>query len=271
MISSSAAAPIRLRAGDATLHVDAPVGDGPPLVLVHGAWTGASTWALLTGPLGAAFTVVAYDRRGHSRSTRGEGRPTRRRHEDDLAAVIASLDAGPVYLAGSSYGALLALELAGRRPDLVRGVVAHEPPAVALHPVPEMETLFAAVGERIAAGDAPGATRRFFEDAVLGPGGWALVPEPVQAAAVANAPTFLDMLADPDWGRLDLAATAEHPGPIRITSGDTGPAWLPEIAADVAARLGRELTVIPGAGHTPHHTHPQAFAAVIRDVLSSGA
>ena len=143
----------------------------PPLVLVHGGWTGASTWALLIGPLAADFTVVAYDRRGHSRSTRGGATPDRRRHEDDLAAVVDSLGAGPVHLVASSYGALLALELAGRRPDLVHGVVAHEPPAAALHPVPEMEALFAAVGAQIAAGDAPGAARRFFEDAVLGSGG----------------------------------------------------------------------------------------------------
>ncbi len=269
MIRPSTPAPARVRAGDVDLQVDKPQGAGPPLVLVHGAWTSASTWAMLTGPLAAHFTVVAYDRRGHTRSPRGTAAPTRRRHEDDLAAVIASLGAGPVYLAGSSYGALLALELAGRRPDLVRGVVVHEPPAIALHPVPEMEALFAGVGEQIAAGDAPGATRRFFEDAVLGPGGWALVPEPVQAAAIGNAQTFLDMLADPGWGRLDVAAIARHPGPIQLTSGDTGPAWLPAIAADVAARLGRELTVIPGAGHTPHHTHPEAFAAIIREVLSS--
>ena len=270
MIHASAPAPVRLTIGGADLHIDAPQGDGPPLVLVHGAWTGAATWALLTGPLAADFSVVAYDRRGHSRSTRGADAPTRRRHEDDLAAVIASLGAGPVHLAASSYGALLALELAGRRPDLIRGVVAHEPPAIALRPVPEMEALFAGVGEQIAAGDAPAATRRFFEDAVLGPGGWALVPEPVQAAAIANAQTFLDMLADPGWGALDVAAIARHPEPIRITCGDTGPTWLPDVAADVAARLGRELTVIPGAGHTPHHTHPEEFAAVIREVLSSG-
>jgi pimeloyl-ACP methyl ester carboxylesterase len=96
------------------------------------------------------------------------------------------------------------------------------------------------------------------------------VPEPVQAAAIANAQTFLDMLADPGWGTLDVAAVAAHAGPIRITCGDTGPRWLPDIAVDVAARLGRELSVIPGAGHTPHHTHPAAFAAVIREALSSG-
>jgi pimeloyl-ACP methyl ester carboxylesterase len=253
----------RMRIDDAELFVAGPVGDGEPLVLVHGAWTGASTWALLAGPLGARHEVIAYDRRGHSASSPGTATPDRRRHEDDLAALIEALGRGPVHLAASSYGALIALELAGRRPELVRSVVAHEPPAVALHPVPEMEALFASVRAQIEAGDAPGATRRFFEEAVLGPGGWSLVPEPVQAAAVGNAGTFVDMLADPDWGALDTDAIAAYPARILVTSGDTGPDWLPHIARTVARRIEAPVQVIRGAGHTPHHTHPEAFAAAI--------
>ena len=260
MTSTTAA---RLRIDDAELFVADPVGDGEPLVLVHGAWTGASTWALLTGPLSARYEVIAYDRRGHSGSTRGTATPDRRRHEEDLAALIEALGRGPVHLAGTSYGALVALELAGRRPELVRSVVAHEPPAVALHPAPEMEVLFASVGAQIAAGDAAGATRRFFEEAVLGPGGWSLVPEPVQAAAIGNAETFADMLADPRWGELDTDAIGPYSGRVLITSGDTGPDWLPRIARTVARGIDAPVRVIDGAGHTPHHTHPEAFAAAI--------
>src|SRR5918994_1063846 len=153
--------------------------DGEPLLLVHGAWTGHTTWGLLVGSLARRFRVHAYDRRGHSESGRGAQAPPRRRHEDNLAAVIEALGCGPVHLVGSSYGALLALELAGRRPELVRSVVVHEPPAVELHPEPELEGLFAGVAAQIAAGDAPRAAPRLFEEAVLGRGGWALVPEPV--------------------------------------------------------------------------------------------
>jgi pimeloyl-ACP methyl ester carboxylesterase len=246
----------------AELHVAAPEGDGEPLVLIHGAWTDHATWNLVVPHL-EAFRVIRYDRRGHSRSTRGDRPATRRRHEDDLAALIEALDAGPVHLAGGSYGALMALSLAGRRPDLVRSVVAHEPPAFALHPVREAIALFAGVCDEIAAGDAETAARRFFEEAILGPGGWALVPEPVQRAAIANAPTFADMLEDPAWDALDVAAVAAFPGRRLITYGDAGPAWLPDVARTVAKRTGSAGRRIAGAGHTPHHTHPAEFAAVI--------
>jgi pimeloyl-ACP methyl ester carboxylesterase len=246
----------------AELHVAAPEGDGEPLVLIHGAWTDHATWSLVVPHL-ERFRVIRYDRRGHSRSTRGEEPATRRRHEDDLAALIEALDIGPVHLAGGSYGALMALSLAGRRPDLVRSVVAHEPPALALHPVPEAKAMFERVRDEIVAGDAEAATRRFFEEAILGPGGWALVPEPLQRAAIANAPTFVDMLADPAWDALDVAAVAAFPGRRLITYGDAGPDWLPAVARTVARRTGWAGRRIAGAGHTPHHTHPEDLAAVI--------
>jgi pimeloyl-ACP methyl ester carboxylesterase len=55
----------------AELHVAAPQGDGAPLVLIHGAWTDHATWNLAVPHL-EAFRVIRDDRRGHSRSTRGD-------------------------------------------------------------------------------------------------------------------------------------------------------------------------------------------------------
>jgi pimeloyl-ACP methyl ester carboxylesterase len=252
-----------MRINDVDLYVDQPVGEGDPLVLIHGGWTDHSTWSRLVAPLTESFRVIRYDRRGHSRSERGAGHPTRRRHEDDLAAIIERLDCAPANLAGTSYGAVMALALAGRRPDLVRSVVAHEPPALALMPMPDVEALFDSVRDEILAGDPAAATRRFFAEAVLGPGGWDLVPEPVRRAAIANAQTYVDMLADPAWGALDVDAVARFTGPMLITYGDTGPGWLPQLAMSVAERIGCPTLMIQGAGHTPHHTHPEALAEII--------
>jgi pimeloyl-ACP methyl ester carboxylesterase len=252
-----------LRLEDVELFVDRPVGEGEPLVLIHGGWTDHTTWTRLVPPLSRSFRVIRYDRRGHTRSQRGERRLTRLGHEDDLATLIERLDIAPAHLVGTSYGALMALSLAGRRPELVRSVVAHEPPAVALVPMPDVDALFDSVREEIVSGEAAAATRRFFEDAVLGPGGWALVPEAVRQAAIANAQTYVDMLADPAWGALDLDAIARFTGPLLITYGDTGPAWLPQLATELAERLACATRQIPGAGHTPHHTHPDVLAEII--------
>jgi pimeloyl-ACP methyl ester carboxylesterase len=253
----------RLPIDDVELYVDQPVGEGDPLVLIHGGWTDHTTWSLLVPSLTPTFRVFRYDRRGHSRSARGASEPTRRRHEDDLAAVIEALECAPANLVGTSYGAVIALALAGRRPDLVRSVVAHEPPVLGVGELPAVEALFGSVRDQIVAGDPAAATRRFFEEAVLGPGGWELVPERVRGAAIANAQTFVDMLADPEWAALDVAAVSRFPGPMLVTYGDAGPTWLPQLATATAERIGCPTLLIPGAGHTPHHTHPEALAAIV--------
>jgi pimeloyl-ACP methyl ester carboxylesterase len=249
------------------LYVAPQAGDGELVVLVHGAWTDHAAWAALVPPLARTLRVVSYDRRGHSRSERGPDPAPRRLHEDDLAALIKALGRGPAHLVGSSYGAAIALSLAGRRPELVRSVVAHEPVLIGLVPMPEVEAGMRSVQDQIAAGDVAGGTRRFFEEVILGPGGWERIPEALRRVSIANARTYLDMGEDPRWASLDVRAVRRFPGPVLVTHGDTSPAWLPHVALEVAAWIGRQTKVIAGAGHSPHMTHPHAFAAVIADFV----
>ena len=260
-----------MRVDGVELHVEAPIGDGEPLVLVHGGWTDHSTWAALVAPLAESFRVVTYDRRGHTRSERGAGPAPRRQDEDDLAAIVEALGLGPAHLVGSSYGAAISLALAGRRPELVRSVVAHEPPLLGLVAVREIEALMRSVQDQLAAGDIEAGTRRFFEDAVLGPGAWDVIPEQLRHVAMGNAQTFVALREDPHWATLDVAAVARFPGRLVVTRGAASPPWLGHVTASVAAMLGRDPRVIPGAGHSPHLTHPEAFAALIADIIGGDA
>ena len=83
----------------------------------------------------------------------------------DLAALIEHAGLGPAWVAGNSLGATIALRLAGERPDLLRGVIAHEPPLFSLLAndpsvapmLDEVDKRLGAVAERIASGDDPGA------------------------------------------------------------------------------------------------------------------
>ena len=67
---------------------------------------------LHAGRLARTFSVIRYDRRGHSRSQYAGPAP-RRRDEDDLAEALGL---GPAHLVGTSYGASISLALAVRRP-----------------------------------------------------------------------------------------------------------------------------------------------------------
>jgi pimeloyl-ACP methyl ester carboxylesterase len=100
-------------------------GDGPPILLIPPAGSTAATWGTLAGDLAGAGRVIAYDRRGYTRSG-GEVVRSAAEHTRDAAAVLEALQAGPAVVVGTSAGATIALDLAVRRPDLVRTVVVHE-------------------------------------------------------------------------------------------------------------------------------------------------
>ncbi|WP_328990210.1 alpha/beta hydrolase [Kribbella sp. NBC_01245] len=114
-----------------------------PVLLLIGSPMGASGFPTLA----SAFTdrtVVTYDPRGVERSVRsdGAGELSPDDHAADLVALIEALDAGPVDLFASSGGAVNALALMAQRPDLVKTLIAHEPPLAGL--LPDRENALAA-------------------------------------------------------------------------------------------------------------------------------
>lgn len=117
-----------------------------PVLLIIGSPMAASGF----GTLASHFedrTVVTYDPRGVERSTR-TGELTELSPDDhaaDLAALIEHLDVGPVDLFASSGGAVNALALTARRPDLINTLVAHEPPLAAI--LPDSDNALSAVAD----------------------------------------------------------------------------------------------------------------------------
>lgn len=103
-------------------------GEGEPLVLVHGSWGSHHNWDPVVPGLAEHYRVISYDRRGHSESERVTGQGTFAEDVADLAALIETLDAAPAWVVGNSAGAVITLQLAATRPDLLRGVIVHEPP-----------------------------------------------------------------------------------------------------------------------------------------------
>jgi pimeloyl-ACP methyl ester carboxylesterase len=240
------------------------VGEGEPIVLVHGNWVDHSSWMLATAELSADHRVLTYDRRGHSRSERLAGPAPRRVDEDDLATLIELLGLAPAHLVANSYGASISLGLAARRPELVASVVAHEPPLVAIdepimNPVwSSLERVFA----DLRAGRLEDGAARFVEELVLGPGAWMMLPEQTQRVMVANAPMFLAMADDPCWAAVPPPSPSV---PVLLTDGDASPAWLPAVTRALARGPLVHATrhTFAGAGHVPHLTHVSDFVRVV--------
>jgi pimeloyl-ACP methyl ester carboxylesterase len=100
-------------------------------VLVHGIAGWHRTWWRV-GPALAerGWRVVAVDQRGHGRSARIDGFVTIADFAGDLAAAIEDIGAPVDALIGHSLGASVSIEMAHRRPELVRRLVLEDPPTM---------------------------------------------------------------------------------------------------------------------------------------------
>jgi pimeloyl-ACP methyl ester carboxylesterase len=102
-------------------------GDGEPAVFVHGSFGwGTETWEKQR-PLADSYQLLLVDRRGFGRSP-PNGRVDFDRDADDVAELLAD----GAHLVGSSYGGVVSLLAASRRPEAVRSLALIEPPALGL-------------------------------------------------------------------------------------------------------------------------------------------
>jgi pimeloyl-ACP methyl ester carboxylesterase len=95
-------------------------GSGTTIALLHGLGGAASNWALVAPALAERSRVLVPELPGHGGSS---ALPAPVETLDPYADRIAALLSEPAVLVGHSLGAVVALRLAARRPELVRGVV----------------------------------------------------------------------------------------------------------------------------------------------------
>jgi pimeloyl-ACP methyl ester carboxylesterase len=228
--------------------------------------------------LSTSYQVICYDRRGHGESSATPDGGTVHDDVADLAGLIEALDVGPAYVVGNSYGACIALRLAAEEARAVRAVVAHEPPFLRLlDATPEDRAIalpvwkaLEEVRERLEAAEYASAAEYFVEHVALGPGAWSMMPPAVQQLFVDNAPTYLGELRDPDAVTIDPAALASIAMPVLLTQGEQSPQFFAPLMDVVASNIpGVRRDTIPGAGHVPHMTHPDACSDLIRGFVSN--
>jgi pimeloyl-ACP methyl ester carboxylesterase len=95
-------------------------GVGDPIVLLHGFGGAASNWTLVAPRLAERANVIVPDLPGHGGSS---ALPAPPETLDPFADRVAHLLAEPALVVGHSLGGVVALRLAVRRPELVRGLV----------------------------------------------------------------------------------------------------------------------------------------------------
>ncbi|MEZ5970029.1 MAG: alpha/beta hydrolase [Hyphomonas sp.] len=99
-------------------------------VWIHATGFNAMTYQSMLAPLGLRQRVAALDMRGHGRSTL-PAKPGKikswHRYRDDVIEWLEKEAPHGVVLAGHSMGGAVALLVAGKRPDLVKGLVLADP------------------------------------------------------------------------------------------------------------------------------------------------
>jgi pimeloyl-ACP methyl ester carboxylesterase len=227
----------------------------PRVVLVHGSATDHTTWSIQLGSsLKSSFELVAPDR-DFSHTTVEE-------HAVDLGAVVGTR----AIVVGSSFGAVITLELARTRPDLVAGAVLIEPPMPPTD-APDFasaQRAFYEEFERRVATEGGPAAGEFFLSTVLGPDAYERIPQAFRdrsrqrwqeirsdsAALVAYRPRYAEL-------RTCMV-------PTLLIGGERSAAlFRPTLEALAAVLPDSELVTIPNAGHMLHAEAPRRFAELL--------
>jgi pimeloyl-ACP methyl ester carboxylesterase len=222
-------------------------GDGPPLVLVHGAGSARWAFATLRPLLEAHFTVIAVDRRGRGDSGDGSGSYALEDEFEDVAAVVRDAGNGAV-LFGHSYGGLVAAGAAALLPGLSK-LVLYEPP---MGGVLADDAWIARFERRLEAGDRPRAVRDFMRDV----GGYSdeeidLMQEtPLWAGRLAVAPSVPRELRAERAMTLEGLELQRLELPCLMLLGSESPEWARRSTEAYAALLPDvRVRALDGQGH----------------------
>ena len=114
------------------------VGEGTPLVFVHGAALDGRMWQPQLAALADEFTVVVWDEPGAGRSSDVPAEFGLSDYADCLAALIDALALGPAHVAGLSWGGTVVPRSGGYPREHLRGLPACPeigPPLLRLQPI----------------------------------------------------------------------------------------------------------------------------------------
>jgi 3-oxoadipate enol-lactonase len=249
--------------GNVTIAWD-EIGDGEPLLLIHGLGYGRWGWEPLLPLLSERFRVISFDNRGIGESAVPPGPYTAREMAGDALAVLDAAGVEHAHVVGTSLGGMIAQELALEAPQRVDRLVliSTTPGNSGGHPMPA-----ATVRLMTEAANWPPevALRRFIENA--------LGSEPDRDLVERILAHRLAAPQDPAGWAAQAAAGTTYDGAGRIAS-ITAPTLLIAGTADrvvdyrnslVLAESIRDsdLRLIPGAGHLVFWEDPHAVADLI--------
>jgi pimeloyl-ACP methyl ester carboxylesterase len=222
-------------------------GGGDPLILLHGGLTDSRDFTGNFDALAGRFRLLLPERRGHGHTADVPGPITVEAMAQDTIAFVEKIVGGPVRLAGYSAGAIVALSVAVRRPDLVdrlvliSGAFQHNgvilrPTADAAPPAP----LLSAYAEV-----SPDGADHF----------------PVVIAKIARSAS--------EWPGLEPDELNTVTCPVLVVAADDDIVTLEHTLELYRNLRDSQLAIVPGTSHLLLHEKPELCTRLITDFLTA--
>ncbi len=247
-------------------------GEGPAVLLVHETGTGAASWRAVEEAIGGRARAIAYDRRGWGASSAPDEyrRTTVEEQSEDAAALIEETGAVPAVLCGAGLGAVAALDLMLRRPELCAGALLIEPPLLGLVPAATaaLSGDGSAIERAVAEGGVPAAVDLYRKGSLtaLGPGAERLPASLLEPAGERPGSLFAELGAAAGWN-MPLARLAGAEWPSLVVAAGSTPPLLRMAAESLASHLARsELRELDSGAAPPHLGAAPAIAALALDL-----
>ena len=272
--------PQKLTVNGTELHY-LDVGEGDPLVFVHGGLSDFRTWRPQMEPFAARYRVIAYSRRAYYPNPFPPDYTEcdMMQHVSDLASLIERLGLGQVRIVANSYGSYISLVYALHHSHNVSAMALAEPP---IHPLlrllPDGEQLFQEFMREtwrparaaFDTGDMEEGVRLFVEGAV-GDGEWEKLPHKVREAMMPNAPEMAVATRTPlsvQMTTFTCEDAARIVTPTLLLYGGNSPLKYRLINDELYRCLPNvERAIIPGAAHVLHSHNPQEHNRVVLNFL----
>jgi pimeloyl-ACP methyl ester carboxylesterase len=241
------------------------VGEGPPLILVHGGAEDGRVWQPQLAALADEFTVVAWDEPGTGRSSDVPAGFGLAEYAHCLAALIEAIALGPAHVAGLSWGGTVVQELYRQDPELVATLILVDTYAGWKGSLPEQEVRARVEGVRqmlaapteefdptypgLFAGDPPAEFVPLLEQMAASVRRESLRTE-VLVMAEADQRDLLPRIAVPTlliWGEQDVRSPLSVARQFEQAIPDT------------------KLVVIPGCGHVSNLERADEFNEAVRE------
>ncbi len=248
-------------------------GPGPVVVLLHGFPLDHTMWDAQRGRIGSVYRVLCPDLRGHGQSPLGDDGASVDAMADDVLETLDHLGlSGPVVLGGLSMGGYVALSIAARHPERLRGLMLINTRSAA--DTPETARVREGLAQIVESSGQVDPVVGTMLPKLLAPGTAAARPDLAQATSAVMKATAPASVA------ACLRGLATRPDRTADLSGITLPTLviagehdqlIPRSESEQMARAlpHGELVVIPDAGHLAPLENPEATNAAILKYLGS--